>query len=184
MSCITHLPQKKKKKEKPRNPLAHLTAHFSLFVLLEALPILCGRCARLEKERERERERERDAERETEREREIYRERERERQRERRKWRHLSSDEICDEFCTFPHQKIAPQFWRRVLECSLPKMCTFFCPLEGRWAHTFRCKITLRSSKQFAFFVLFLSNWVTGDRNKRSNFRLHRPSSVRKNEWN
>ena len=66
-----------------------------LFYLLyigstEALPILCVRCARWERERERERERES------------------EREREKRKWRHLSSAEIGDEFCTFPRQKFAP----------------------------------------------------------------------------
>ena len=44
------------------------------------------------------------------RERVSEREREREIQRERgrRKWRHLSSAEISDEFCTFPCQKFAP----------------------------------------------------------------------------
>ena len=39
---------------------------------------------------------------------ERERERERERYRERQKWRHLSSVEIGDEFCTFPCQKFAP----------------------------------------------------------------------------
>ena len=38
------------------------------------------------------------------------RERERERYRDRRKWRHLSSAEIGEEFCTFPCQKFAPWF--------------------------------------------------------------------------
>ena len=56
----------------------------------EALPILCVRCARWEREIQRK----------------IKRERERER--ERRKWRHLSSAEIGDEFCIFPCQKFAP----------------------------------------------------------------------------
>ena len=71
---------------------------FSAFLSIgsaEALPILCVRCALCvcvcvcvwERER--------------------YRERERERERERRKWRHLSSAEISDEFCTFPCQKFA-----------------------------------------------------------------------------
>ena len=55
----------------------------------------------------------------------------------------------------------------------------------------FRLPKTLHSSKQFAFFVKFalfaiflplaLSNGVTWDRNKRSNFRLSHSSSQRKN---
>ena len=40
-------------------------------------------------------------------------ERERERERERRKWRHLSSAEIGDQFCTFPCQKFAPYYRKR-----------------------------------------------------------------------
>ena len=58
----------------------------------EGLPILCARYARWEREIQRELERERD----------------RERERVRWKWRHLSSAEIGDEFCTFPCQKCAP----------------------------------------------------------------------------
>ena len=42
------------------------------------------------------------------RERDTERERDRERERVRRKWRHLSSAEIGEEFCTFPCQKIPP----------------------------------------------------------------------------
>ena len=58
----------------------------------EALPILCVRYIRWERERE------------------IQRERERERERERRKWRHHCRAKIGDEFCTSPCQKFAPQF--------------------------------------------------------------------------
>ena len=63
-----------------------------------------------------------------------------------------------------------------------------FSPLESCMALSshFPLPKTSHSSKQFAFFVLLLSNGVTGDwlrhRNKRSDFRLHRPSSHRKNE--
>ena len=67
----------------------------------EALPILCARCARWEREMQRER--------------------------VRRKWPHLSSTEIGAEFCTFPCQKFAP--WRRVLHFILPKICTLVSPL-------------------------------------------------------
>ena len=66
--------------------------------------------------------------------------RERERERGRRKWRHLSSAEIGDEVCTFPCQRCAPYYWRRVLHFSLPKICTSFSPLEWRRVHTFRCQ--------------------------------------------
>ena len=61
------------------------------------------------------------------------------------------------------------------------EFCTFlaknlhlsFCPLrEACWVHTFRCQKTLRSSKQFAFFVLLLSNDVTGDRSTETNDRI------------
>ena len=60
----------------------------------EALPILCVRYIRWERERERERE--------------IQRERYTERERERRKWRHHCRAKIGDEFCTSPCQKCAP----------------------------------------------------------------------------
>ena len=103
----------------------------------EVLPILCVRCARWERER--------------------YRERER----ERRKWRHLSSAEIgkeiwifrCqngeigDELCTFPCQKIAPYYWRRVSQFSLLKMCTLVSPLLKGAEFTLSVPKTLRSSK-------------------------------------
>ena len=66
---------------------------------------------------------------------------------------HLS---IGEEFCNFPCQKVAPQFlssWRTLSShFPLPK--------------------TLRSSKQFAFFVLLLSNGVTGDRSTETNDRI------------
>ena len=66
----------------------------------EALPILCVRCARCERERERERERD------TEREREIQRERERERERDGSDVTlvYVRSAEIGEEVCTFPCQ--------------------------------------------------------------------------------
>ena len=98
----------------------------------EALPTLCVR---------------------SEREREIQRERERER--ERRKWRHLSSAEIGEEFCTF---------LAKILHLS-------FSTLKWRRVHTFRCQNvalfeTVRIFCKFALFtiVLPLSNGVTGDR--------------------
>ena len=116
----------------------------------EALPILCVRCAR--------------------REREIQRERERERERVRRKWRHFSSAEIGDEFCTFHCQnaEIGDEF------------CTFlakhmhlsFSPSWRALSSHFLLPKTLSSSKQFAFFVLLLSNGVTGDRRTETNDRI------------
>ena len=75
-----------------QNDTAIIQCHINIIGSAEALPILCVRCVRWERER--------------------YRERER----ERRKWRHLSSAEIGDEFCTFPCQKIAPWYWRRILQ--------------------------------------------------------------------
>ena len=61
-------------------------------------------------------------ERERERYRERERKRERERERERRKWRHVSSAELGDEFCTFPCQnaEIGDEF------CTFP--CQKFPP--------------------------------------------------------
>ena len=56
--------------------------------------------------------------------REVRSVRKRETERDRRKWRHLSSAEISDEFCTFPCQNFAPWYWRRVLHFSSPKICT------------------------------------------------------------
>ena len=98
-----------------------------------ALSILYVRCARWEREIQRERERER----------------------ERRKWRHLSSAELGDEFCTFPCQKFAPKFLLSWMVLSshfpLPK--------------------TLRSSKQFPFFVL-LRKFVTEDRSTETNNQI------------
>ena len=99
----------------------------------QALPILCVRCARWERERERERER--------------YREWERER--ERRKWRHHCCAKIGDEFCTFPCQKIAPLVLAKSFALFLAKTLHLsFSPLERRWVHTFRCqkRCTLRNS--------------------------------------
>ena len=77
--------------------------------------------------------------RERDRERERYRgrERERERERKRRKWRHLSSAEMGNEFCTFP---------------GLPKICTLVSPLVNGAEFT-PLPRTLHSSKQLTFFV-------------------------------
>ena len=71
------------------------------------------------------------------RERETERERERERERDRRKWRHLSSAEIGEEFCTFPCQNVHLSF----------------SPLEWHWVHTFRCqkRSSFRNSSHCSF---------------------------------
>ena len=153
---------------------------FPIIGSASALPILCVRCARWERERERERERDRERER---------RERERERERVRdgsdvtlvalklavnfapflAKNLHLS---IGEEFCTFSCQKI----------------CTLVSPLLLNGA-----ELTLAVAKNVAFFetvrVLRFASVKWRDRrskhrNKRSNFRLHRPSSNRKKESN
>ena len=64
-----------------------------------------------------------------------------ERERERRKWRHHCRAKIGDEFCTPPCQKCAPQYWRRVLRFSLPKILHLsFSPFEMRWVHPFHCQ--------------------------------------------
>ena len=122
--------------------------------VLPSLPILCVRCARWEREIQRERERER------------------ERESERRKWRHLSSAEIGDEFCIFPCQKFAPQYWQRVLHFSCQKFAPYFLSSWRALSSHFPLPKTLRSSKQFAFFILLLSNGVTGDRSTKTNDRI------------
>ena len=66
---------------------------------------------------------------------------------------HLS---IGEEFCTFPCQKFAPQ--------SLPSWMVL--------SSHFLLPKTLHSLKQFAFFVLLLSNGVTGDRSTETNERI------------
>ena len=63
-----------------RNTMCVYRERYVIIGSAEALPILCVRCARWEREIQRERER------------------------ERRKWRHVSSAELGDEFCTFPCQ--------------------------------------------------------------------------------
>ena len=126
----------------------------------EALPILCVRCARWERERVTER--------------------------VRRKWRHLSSAEIDDGFCTFPCQNVHLSIGE--------EFCTFPCqqcaplsrtPLLNGAEFTLPLHVnTLHCSKQFAFFVASVKWRDRGSkhRNKRSNFCLHRPSSHRK-KW-
>ena len=71
--------------------------------------------------------------------------------RERRKWRHLSSAEIGDEFCSFACQKICTSYWRRILHFSLPKISTLVSPLLK--VHTFRCqkRCTLRNCSHSSF---------------------------------
>ena len=147
----------------PRNDGPKILSVSSLMCIIEsaeALPLLCVRCARWEKERERE----------------I----------QRRKWRHLSSAEIGDEF------QVAP-FLAKI--CTLAKSFALFLaknlhlsfsPLEGRWVHTFRCqkRCALRNSSRSSFCFCQMAWQGIKARNKRSNFRLHRPSSHRKNESN
>ena len=88
----------------------------------EALPILCVRCARWERERERD----------TERERERKRERERERERERRTWRHHCRAKIGDEF-TLSFDKIRTIGDKFTLSLAMPKIHTFrFSPHTSR----------------------------------------------------
>ena len=141
----------------------------------EALLVLCVRCTRWERERERERE--------IQREREIHRERERERERVRRKWRHPSSAENGEEFCTFRCQnaEIGDAYEVCIFPCQ--KIWTLVSALlKG-------AEFTLSVAKNVALFetvraLRFASvKWRdrgSKHRNKRSNFRLHRPSSHRK----
>ena len=109
----------------------------------EALPILCVRCARWEREQLR------------------------------RNRHHLSSAEIGDDFCTFPCQNEHLSIGEEFLHVSMPKISTSFSdsPLEWRWVHTFRCQIrcTLRNSSCSSSL---LSNGVTGDRSTKTNDRL------------
>ena len=112
----------------------------------EALPILCVRYIRWERDTERER--------------------------ERRKWRHHCRAKIGDEFCTSPCQKCAPQYWRRVLRFSLPKILHLsFSPFEMRWVHTFRCqkRCTFRNSSYSSHCQMA---WLTGDRSSKANERI------------
>ena len=120
--------------------------------------------------------------------RERYIQRERERECVRRKWPHLSSAETGDEFCTFPCQNVHLSIGE--------KLCTFpyqkFAPLSrtpllNGAEFTLPLHVnTLHSSKRFAFFVASVKWRDRGSkhRNKRSNFRLHRPSFHRKHESN
>ena len=96
----------------------------------EALPILCVRCARWERERETKRER------------------------VRRKWRHVSSAELGDEFCTFPCKKNCTLLLAKSFALFLAKNLHLnFSPLEGRWDHTFCCqkRSALRNSSRSSF---------------------------------
>ena len=155
----------------------------------EALPILCVRCARWERERERERYRERERERDTEREREREREREihreREREREREKERERERERRSD--VTLVALKLAKSF-ALVLAKNLH-------PMKWRWVHTFRCQnVALFETVRMLRKIHTLCNRFTSvkwrdrgskHRKTRSNFRLHRPnSSHRKNESN
>ena len=136
----------------------------------EALPILCVRCARWERQ--------------------IQREREKERESVRRTWRHLSSAEIGDEFCTFPCENVHVSISKDLEFCTVPwqKFVPLSrTPLLNSAEFTLPLHVnTLHSSKQFAFFVASVKWRDRGSkhRNKRSNFRLHRPSSHWKSEWN
>ena len=131
----------------------------------EALPILCVRYIRWERERDTEREREKDGSDVTI----VALKLAMSFERLLAKNVHLSIDE---EFCATPCQKFAPQFLPSWMALSshfpLPK--------------------TLHISKQFAFFAL--SNGVidrgSKQQSKRFNFRLHRSfsSKYRKNESN
>ena len=116
----------------------------------EALPILCVRYIRWERERDTERERER----------------------ERRKWRHHCRAKIGDEFCTSPCQNCAPQYWRKVLRFSLPKnLHLSFSPFEMRWVHTFHCqkRCTFRNGSYSSHCQMA---WLTGDRSSKAHDRI------------
>ena len=118
----------------------------------EALLILCVRYIRWERERERE----------------IQRERERDGS-DRRKWRHHCRAKIGDEF-SLP--KCAPQYWRRVLRFSLPKILHLsFSPFEMRWVHTFHCqkRCTFRNSSYSSHCQMA---WLTGDRSSKAHDRI------------
>ena len=90
----------------------------------EALPILCVRYFRWEREREREREIQ------------TERERERERKRERRKWRHHCRAKIGDEFTLSLAKNSHNWRWVYLLHFPLPKIRTFRFSL-----HTFRLSL-------------------------------------------
>ena len=49
-------------------------------------------------------------------------------------------------FCTFPCQKFAPKYWRRVLHFSLPKICTLVSP------HLNGAELVLSVAKNVALF--------------------------------
>ena len=86
-------------------------------------------------------------------------------------------------FAPFLAKKLHLSIGEEFLHFSLPKTGTLVSPLLKGAEFTLSVAKTLRSSKQFAFFVLLLSNGVTGDRSTETNdriSRLHRPSSHRK----
>ena len=162
----------------PENSIVNLLLSvFHYRKLGSASYIMCVRCVRWERERYREIERERE------------RQTERERERERRKWRHLSSAEIGDEFCTFPCQNaemgnFAPFLAKNLHLINLHLIVSPL--LKG-------AEFTLTLAKNVALFetvrvLRFGSvkwrNRGSKHRNKRSNFWLHRPSSHRKHESN
>ena len=111
----------------------------------EALPILCVRYIRWERERDTERER------------------------ERRKWRHHCRAKIGDEFCTSPCQKCAP--WAKSFALFLKNLHLSFSPLEWRWVHTSRCqkRCTFRNSSHSSHCQMA---WLTGDRSSKANDRI------------
>ena len=138
----------------------------------------------------RERERERERYREREREREIQRERER----ERRKWRHLSSAEIGEEVCTSSFLAKTVNLAKSLALFLAKNLHLSFSPLKWRWVHTFRCQNvaafeTVRILRKIRtlrdrFTSVKRCDRGSKHRKKRSNFRLHRPSSHRENESN
>ena len=126
----------------------------------EALPILCVRCVRWERERERERYRERDGSDVT-----------------------LVALKLAMSFALFPAKKLHLSIGEEF--CTfLAKNLHLFLGLSSWMALS--SHFPLHSSKQFAFFVASFKrrDRESKHRNKRSNFRLHRPSSHRKNESN
>ena len=59
-----------------------------------------------------------------------------------------------------------------ILHFFLPKICTLVSPLLKGAEFTISVAKMLRSWKQFAFFVLLLSNGVTGDQSTETNDRI------------
>ena len=131
-----------------------------------------------ERDRERERQRERErGERETETETEREREREREGEGERRKWRHLSSAEIGDQFTLFLAKKLY------LISSSLSGVdFTLSSAKNVSLFEVVRTLHEIRSLLRFAS-LKWRDRW-SKNRNKRSNFRPHRPSSNWKNGSN